>query len=36
VTIIATDGNDVEPYEVQSLIIMAGNINNSFQTDNSS
>ncbi len=32
VTIIATDGNDVEPYEVQSLIIMAGNIKNSFQT----
>lgn len=24
-TVIATDGNDVEPYEVQSLIIMAGN-----------
>ena len=23
-TVIATDGNNIEPYEVQSLIIMAG------------
>lgn len=26
-TIISTDGNNIEPYEVQSLIIMAGNYN---------